>query len=204
MSFVIAVPDFIGSAATDLTGIGSTLSAANAAAAIPTTEILAAAEDEISTAIAALFAGHAQAYQAASAQAAEFGNRFVQALTSGAGAYSSAEAASAASIADPLLAAINAPALALTGRPLIGNGANGTPGTGADGAAMAAPAALARRDPGRTAGPAARPDCSGPGVPAVPAAAHRPVTAAPAEPAGPGACCWATPGPAGPAGTAIS
>ncbi|GAQ37964.1 PE-PRGS family protein [Mycobacterium pseudoshottsii JCM 15466] len=188
-----------------MTGIGSTLSAANAAAAIPTTEILAAAEDEISTAIAALFAGHAQAYQAASAQAAEFGNRFVQALTSGAGAYSSAEAASAASIADPLLAAINAPALALTGRPLIGNGANGTPGTGADGAAgcsaMAAPAALARRDPGRTAGPAARPDCSGPGVPAVPAAAHRPATAAPA---GPGACCWATPGPAGPAGTAIS
>lgn len=82
MSFVIAVPDFIGSAATDLTGIGSTLSAANAAAAIPTTEILAAAEDEISTAIAALFASHAQAYQAASAQAAEFGNRFVQALTS--------------------------------------------------------------------------------------------------------------------------
>lgn len=54
MSFVVAVPDFIGSAATDLTGIGSTLSAANAAAAIPTTEILAAAEDEISTAIAAL------------------------------------------------------------------------------------------------------------------------------------------------------
>ncbi|WP_338150824.1 PGRS repeat-containing protein, partial [Mycobacterium marinum] len=29
---------------------------------------------------------------------------------------------------------MNEPALALTGRPLIGNGANGAPGTGVDGA----------------------------------------------------------------------
>ncbi|WP_236730248.1 hypothetical protein, partial [Mycobacterium tuberculosis] len=31
-------------------------------------------------------------------------------------------------------AAVNAPIQAVTGRPLIGNGANGAPGTGADGA----------------------------------------------------------------------
>ncbi|AMC59386.1 PE-PGRS family protein Wag22 [Mycobacterium tuberculosis variant microti] len=30
----------------------------------------------------------------------------------------------------PLLNSINAPVLAATGRPLIGNGANGAPGTG--------------------------------------------------------------------------
>ncbi|RER19835.1 PE family protein, partial [Mycobacterium tuberculosis] len=34
-----------------------------------------------------------------------------------------------------ILNAINEPTQALTGRPLIGNGANGTPGTGADGGA---------------------------------------------------------------------
>ena len=35
MSFVVAVPDVLGTAATDLAAIGSTLSAANAAAAAP-------------------------------------------------------------------------------------------------------------------------------------------------------------------------
>ncbi|REM22372.1 PE family protein, partial [Mycobacterium tuberculosis] len=33
-----------------------------------------------------------------------------------------------------MLAAVNAQSVALTGRPLIGNGANGAPGTGANGA----------------------------------------------------------------------
>ncbi|WP_306439438.1 PE family protein [Mycobacterium simiae] len=46
-------------------------------------------------AIAALFSGHAQGNQALTAQAAAFDNQFVQALTAGAGAYTSAEAASA-------------------------------------------------------------------------------------------------------------
>jgi hypothetical protein len=39
-----------------LAGIGSAVSAANAAAALPTTGLAAAAEDEVSAAIAALFA----------------------------------------------------------------------------------------------------------------------------------------------------
>ncbi|WP_306439437.1 PE family protein [Mycobacterium simiae] len=47
MSFLIAAPDTIGAVASDLAGIGSTLSAANAAAARQTT-VLAAAEDEVS------------------------------------------------------------------------------------------------------------------------------------------------------------
>jgi PE family len=51
----------------------------------------------VSAAIASLFSGHAQAYQALGAQAAAFHEQFVQALTAGAGSYVSAEAANAAS-----------------------------------------------------------------------------------------------------------
>src|ERR1700758_4345579 len=142
MSSLIAVPELITTAATDLSNIGSTLSAANAAAAAQTTGVLAAAEDEVSAAIAAVFSAHGQAFQALSAQAAAFHDQFVQALTAGAGSYASAEAANVAAftanpaqtIGQDLTNAINAPFLALTARPLIGNGANGAPGTGQNGA----------------------------------------------------------------------
>jgi PE family len=43
MSFVVAVPDAVATAAENVAGIGSSLSAANAAAAVPTTGVLAAA-----------------------------------------------------------------------------------------------------------------------------------------------------------------
>jgi PE family len=72
MSYVLAVPEMLASAATDLEGIGSALSAANAAAAPPTTGLVAAAADEVSAAVASLFAGHAQEYQALSAQIGAF------------------------------------------------------------------------------------------------------------------------------------
>ncbi|MGA9361458.1 MAG: PE family protein, partial [Mycobacterium sp.] len=142
MSYVIAAPEMMTSAAMDLAGLGSMLSEAHAVAAVPTTGILAAAEDEVSAAIASLFSGHAQAYQALGAQAAAFHDQFVQALTAGAGSYASAEAANVAafmanpaqSIQQDLLNVINAPFLALTGRALIANGANGAPGSGANGA----------------------------------------------------------------------
>jgi PE family len=68
MSFVIAAPEFVTAAAADLSNIGSTISQANAAAFAPTSEVLVAGTDEVSAAIAALFEGHAQAYQALSAQ----------------------------------------------------------------------------------------------------------------------------------------
>ncbi|MGA7055186.1 MAG: PE domain-containing protein, partial [Mycobacterium sp.] len=42
MSFVIAAPEFVTAAASDLANIGSTLNAANAAATAPTTGVLAA------------------------------------------------------------------------------------------------------------------------------------------------------------------
>ncbi len=132
MSFVVTIPEALAAVATDLAGIGATIGPANAAAAVPTTTVLAAAADEVSAAMAALFSGHAQAYQALSAQAALFHEQFVRALTAGAGSYAAAEAASAAPL-EGVLDVINAPALALLGRPLIGNGANGAPGTGANG-----------------------------------------------------------------------
>ncbi|COW03235.1 PE PGRS family protein [Mycobacterium tuberculosis] len=76
MSFLIASPEALAATATYLTGIGSAISAANAVAAAPTTEILAAGTDEVSTAISALFGAHAQAYQALSAHVAAFHDQF--------------------------------------------------------------------------------------------------------------------------------
>ena len=123
MVFVIAAPEFVTAAASDLANVGSTISAANAAAATQTTGVLAAAEDEVSAAIAAVFSAHGQGFQALSAQAAAFHDQFVQALTAGAGSYVGAEAANVAAftanpaqtIQQDLLNAINAPFLALPG-----------------------------------------------------------------------------------------
>ncbi len=122
-SFVVAVPEALATASQDLTGIGSAIRAANAAAAAPTTGVLAAAGDEVSAAIASLFSGNAQQYQALSAQAAAFHSQFVQTLNAGAAAYESTEAAN---VTQTLLSTVNAPTDRLLGRPLIGNGANGT------------------------------------------------------------------------------
>ncbi len=96
----------------DLTNLGSSISAANASAASATTQVLAAGADEVSARIAALF-GRGLEYQAISAQVA-YHQRFVQALSTGAGAYASAEAAAAEQI---VLGVINAPTQALLGRP---------------------------------------------------------------------------------------
>ncbi|WP_079091738.1 PE family protein, partial [Mycobacterium tuberculosis] len=122
MSLVIATPQLLATAALDLASIGSQVSAANAVAAMPTTEVVAAAADEVSAAIAGLFGAHARQYQALSVQVAAFHEQFVQALTAAAGRYASTEAA----VERSLLGAVNAPTEALLGRPLIGNGADGT------------------------------------------------------------------------------
>jgi hypothetical protein len=69
------------------------LSAAHAAAAVPTTSVAVAAGDEVSAAIASLFSSHAQQYQALNAQAAAFHYQFTNLLNAGAGSYLSAEIA---------------------------------------------------------------------------------------------------------------
>ncbi|ORB84998.1 PE family protein, partial [Mycobacterium kansasii] len=129
MPNVIAIPDALAWAATDLEHIGAAVRAATATAAAPTTQVLAAGADEVSAAVAALFSSHAQAYQALSHQTAALHDQFVAALNGAAGAYTTAEAANAVPLQNlqpGLLGLVNAPTEALTGRPLIGNGANGT------------------------------------------------------------------------------
>ena len=71
-----------------------------------TTGVLAAAEDEVSAAIAAVFSAHGQGFQALGAQAAAFHAQFVQALKSSAGSYASAEAANLAALENTLVTAI--------------------------------------------------------------------------------------------------
>ncbi len=63
MSFVVATPDLVTTAAQDLAGIHSALRDATAAASGPTTAVMAAAEDEISAGVAALFGSFGQEYQ---------------------------------------------------------------------------------------------------------------------------------------------
>ncbi len=133
MSFAMVRPEWVTVAASDLAGIGSSVGAANAAAAGSTTAVLAAGADEVSAVIAGFFGTHAQEYQAISARVATYHQQFVQSLNGSAGAYAAAEAASASSLQTLMrdaLNLINTPTNALLGRPLIGNGANGAPGTG--------------------------------------------------------------------------
>jgi PE family len=121
------------SAAADLEHLGYTLRSAHAAASALTTAILAAGADEVSAAVAEFFGAHGQAYQAFSAQAASFHQQFVQLLNGGGAQYARTEAANAnplQTIEQDLLGAINTPSQLLTGRPLIGNGANGAAGAG--------------------------------------------------------------------------
>ena len=95
-SFVSVNPEAFGAAAQDLTGIGSAIRSANAVAAVSTTQVAAAAQDEVSAAIAGVFANCAQEYQGLIARAGLFHDGFVQALDTGAGAYEATETANAA------------------------------------------------------------------------------------------------------------
>src|ERR1700684_2026676 len=110
MSFVIAAPELVQGAAQSLAGIRSSLAQATTAAAGPTTGIAAAAQDEVSIAIAGLFGNHAQEFQALSAQAQGFHAQFVTAMNGSAAAYVGAEAAG-----QTLMSAAAAPAQALFG-----------------------------------------------------------------------------------------
>jgi hypothetical protein len=95
MSFVSAQPDELTAAADNLQGIGSAMTAQNAAAAAPTTGVVPAAADEVSALTAAQFATHAEMYQVISAQATAIHEMFVSTLGAGAGSYAATEAANA-------------------------------------------------------------------------------------------------------------
>ncbi|WP_415624171.1 PE family protein, partial [Mycobacterium intermedium] len=131
MSYVAVAPEILSLTAGSLSEIGSSITAANRTAAVATTQVLAAASDEVSTAIAALFGTYGAEYQSISAQASAFHDQFLRTLAAGAHAYAGAEATS---IEQLVLGVINAPTRFLLGRPLIGDGAAGAPGQrGGDG-----------------------------------------------------------------------
>lgn len=113
MQFLSVIPEQVESAAQDLAGIRSALSASYAAAAGPTTAVVSAAEDEVSTAIASIFGAYGRQCQVLSAQASAFHDEFVNLLKTGATAYRNTEFANAQS---NVLNAVNAPARSLLGR----------------------------------------------------------------------------------------
>jgi hypothetical protein len=92
MSFVTTQPEALSAAAANLAGIGTTMSAQNAAAAAPTTGLVPAAADEVSALTAAQFAIHAQMYQAVSEQATAIHQLFISTLGTSATSYAVAEA----------------------------------------------------------------------------------------------------------------
>ncbi|MGA7051664.1 MAG: PE family protein [Mycobacterium sp.] len=122
MSYVTAVPEIIAAAATDVSAVGSTLSAAHTAAAASTVAVIPAAADEVSASIAHLFSRHAQNYQALAGQAAAFNQQFVQHLHTSAHSYVAAEAANATSLPQLNVSALTAlPGQLLNGLTLIWN-----------------------------------------------------------------------------------
>ncbi len=111
MSYVVAGPEAMLAKAADLAGVASTISEANAIAAVQTTGLPAAAADQVSAGVAALYGSYAQDYQTIGTQMAALHDQIVQTLTSGAHAYASTEA----NVQQSLRSAINAPAQALLG-----------------------------------------------------------------------------------------
>lgn len=91
MSYLIAVPDMMTTAAADLAAIGSDLSAARTTAAGSTVAVTPAAADEVSASVAQLFSSYAGDYHALAGQASVFHDQFTQNLKAGTGSYASAE-----------------------------------------------------------------------------------------------------------------
>ena len=129
----------LSSTAAEVGRIGSAISQAHAAAAPVTTQVAAAAGDEVSVAVAALFGGFGRDFHALGAQGAAFHGQFATALGAGGAAYAAAEAAYT-----PLLKTLISnvqqfpwfsPWLDFTGRPLFGVGADAAAGTGQAGGA---------------------------------------------------------------------
>lgn len=98
MSFVNTQPEILAMAAGDLQGLGSAVSAGNAAAAAPTTGVIPAAADGVSALTAAQFAAHAQMYQAVRTPAAAIHDVFVTTLGASAGLYAATEATNAIAV----------------------------------------------------------------------------------------------------------
>ena len=119
MSLVFVAPELLESAAADLENIRSSLTAAHAAAAIPTTGIAAAGADDVSAAVAALFGEFGEEYQALSAQDVL---GIINAPTEFLFGAPIISAPPLQILQQYALALINAPTETFLGRPLIGTG----------------------------------------------------------------------------------
>ncbi len=95
---LMAAPEMLAAAATDVAAVGSTVSAAHMAAVAHTVAMPPAAADEVSASIAQLFSRCAQDYHALAGQAAAFNEQFAQHMNAAAQSYAATEAASAASL----------------------------------------------------------------------------------------------------------
>ena len=104
MTELLVDPQIVTTVAADIDGIGSTIKAATAAAAAPTSGVLAAAADEVSAAIANLFGAHGQEFQAVVNQVEAYQTQFQQTLTAAANAYVQTETAAVAALQGALAA----------------------------------------------------------------------------------------------------
>jgi PE-PPE domain/PE family len=91
MTSLITQPQSLVTAAAGASAIGSALNEAKAAAAGPTTGLVAAAEDEVSAITSQFFRAYGQDYQALLQQAAAFHEQFVATLAAAGNAYAQAE-----------------------------------------------------------------------------------------------------------------
>lgn len=123
MAFVQVSTDILYFAATSLESTAGTLNLANAAAALPTGQLAAAASDEVSNAIANFLANHGQRYQVAAEQFAASYNQFTRTLLDGTNAYVASEAANVARVASSNAGQINQAVQQLMSNTLGGDGA---------------------------------------------------------------------------------
>ncbi len=110
MSFLIAQPDSLVAATSDIEALGAAIRDATAASAGPTTKLMTMAADEVSAAVVAVFSKHAQLYQEISNQAATLHDEFVRSLSAAASAYVTAEAVNA-TLTHQALGAASTPAM---------------------------------------------------------------------------------------------
>lgn len=122
MTYLSAQPQVLANAAVELEGIGSAVNAAVAAAAVPTSNVVAAAADEVSAAIARMFGGYGAQCQTVISQVAELQDEFSRLLAAAGFAYPETELANAATVAATPL---NGPTVSLimggSGNPLPPN-----------------------------------------------------------------------------------
>lgn len=103
MTYLSAQPQIIATAVSDLEEIGSAISGAGALAAAPTSNLLAAAADEVSAAVARFFGAYGAQGQTALSQLAAFHDEFSRILAAAGFAYTETEVTNAATVtATPL------------------------------------------------------------------------------------------------------